>query len=597
MIKRATPFFLAILATACGNPEPTDPAQAPSTEAVPMGDGFPEAPGASNDHRWAVVTANPHATDAGARILAEGGSAIDAAIAVQAVLGLVEPQSSGLGGGAFLVYYDQQSGKLTTYDGREQAPMSATPAMFLKDDGTPMGFYDAVTSGKSVGIPGVVGMLGVAHAEHGVLEWHTLFEDAENLATNGYVMGERLHMLLGRMNRLPDNPAAKALFYDADGTPLPADTVLKNPDYAETLQELAAGGAGVFYNGSVAEKIAAAVNERVGPGTMIPEDFADYEPVEREPVCSPFLTYKVCSMGPPSSGGVTLLQILGLYERAAPANQTGTDGDVSGLSWHNYVEASRLAYADRDLYLADPTAMGDGTISADQLVDGLLAPDYLDSRAQLIGSEAAETVEPGDPTTVSLKEGRAMDASASLPGTSHFSIRDSFGNIVSMTTTVETAFGSHLMAGGFILNNQLTDFSFIPEKDGVPVVNAVAPGKRPRSSMTPIIVLNASEEPVMAIGSPGGSAIIGYVAKTVLANLAWGVDLQGAVDMPNVVTPRGSVIVEEGASAELISDLEAFGHGPVAVRELTSGVYGFRLDGETIEPGVDARRDGTFKSQ
>ncbi|MEM9420939.1 MAG: gamma-glutamyltransferase family protein [Pseudomonadota bacterium] len=572
-------FFASILALAA-----ISCSQAPQQAEVP-----PPEPAPTDTPTWAVTTAHPLATKAGANILSAGGSAADAAVAVQAVLGLVEPQSSGLGGGAFMLHYDANTGELTSFDGREIAPASAIPGLFLKENGTPMGFYDAVTSGYSVGVPGAVAMLGEVHSQYGKMPWADLFVDAEQLAQTGFPMTDRMSSLAERMVRLKDNDAPRALYFDDSGIPHKGGTVITNPAYAETIRQIAQGGAGAFYQGPIANAIVAAVNEKTGTETLKPADLAAYKPTERAPVCGPFLTYKVCTMGPPSSGGVTLLQILGLVEKDGRALTQGPK------AWAQYVEASRLAYADRDLYLGDPIAMGDEQTTADDIVSGLISAPYLHKRAKLIGDEAAEMVEPGDPLAAPLKDKRAPDASPNLPGTSHFSIRDQYGNIVSMTTTVETAFGSHLMAGGMLLNNQLTDFSFLPERNGIPVVNAVAPGKKPRSSMTPVVVFDEEGAPVMAIGSPGGPAIIGYVAKTLLASLAWEMDLQAAIDLPNVVTPRGKVLVEDSADASLVEALNAYGYD-VTNRALTSGLYGFAITEDSIQSGVDPRRDGTFLS-
>lgn len=585
------PLVALGLLTACGGEDPavTDapPLTPPTQVEAPAPDAAPMIKG---DQEWAVASANPLATEAGAQILRAGGTAVDAAVAVQAVLGLAEPQSSGLGGGAFMLHYEAATGELTSFDGREVAPASATPDMFLLEDGTRMGFYDAVTSGKSVGVPGAVAMLAETHARYGKTPWADLFTEAERLATEGFPLSPRLHGLLGRMNRLPQTAAAKDLYYLEDGTPKPAGSLFKNPEYATTVRQIARQGADAFYTGTIAQQIVDAVNAKAGDGTMTLADMAAYTPAERAPVCGAFLAYEICSMAPPSSGGVTVLQILGLVDARLETIEQNNEG------WTTYAEASRLAYADRDLYLGDPDSMGGAEATADQITQGLVAPAYLKSRSDLIDERgAAAAVEPGDPLTTPLREGRAPDASPNLPGTSHFSVRDSFGNIVSMTTTVETAFGSHLMAGGMILNNQLTDFSFLPTRDGVPVVNAVAPGKTPRSSMAPVIVLNDAGEPVMAIGSPGGPAIIGYVAKTLLASLAWDLPLQDAIDLPHVVTPRGSLLVEEGAPDALLDAFKAFGMD-VTQRPLTSGLYGFRITAAGLEPGADGRREGTYQS-
>ncbi|WP_036766255.1 gamma-glutamyltransferase family protein [Parvularcula oceani] len=574
--------------TACarGDGETRAPAEAEAVDAVASpGAALPEAGASEGQVEWAVAAANPLAVDAGAEILREGGSAVDAAIAVQAVLGLVEPQSSGLGGGAFMLYYDAGSDSLTAYDGRETAPASAGPDMFLEEDGRPMGFYDAVTSGYSVGVPGVVAMLGLAHEQHGELSWDALFDAAIAHADNGFTVSPRLAGLIEKLPRLKQTPAAAALYFDEEGMPLEAGDRLVNADYARTLRTLASEGPASFYTGSVAGQIVEAVTEKTGPGVLTMDDMAAYEPVMREPVCSMMLSYELCSMGPPSSGGVTLLQILSLVD------ETVEPGDAPEVVWPAYVEASRLAYADRDRYLADPAYMAVGGADADAIVSGLLSDAYMGERAELIGAEPAEAVEPGEPVAQPIREGRADDNAYELPSTSHFSIRDAEGNVVSMTTSVEFAFGSHLVAGGMVLNNQLTDFSREPSADGIPVANAPAPGKRPRSSMTPVIALQ-DEAPVLAIGSPGGPAIIGYVAKTLVARYFLGDDIQTAVERPHLVTARGGVATE---SEDLARFLRAVGYEP-EVRELTSGLYGFEIVGEEVIPAVDPRREGTFES-
>lgn len=569
-VKSSACLICALLLAACG------PEAGPEPTALPP-----------SSLPWAIATANPLATQAGADILADGGSVVDAAITVQSVLGLVEPQSSGFGGGAFMLYYNASTKELIAYDGREIAPASATPDMFLNEDGSKMGFYDAVTSGRSVGVPGVVAMLEEAHEAHGVKAWEDLFETAEDLATAGFPLSPRLHKLLGRFTKFTENEAARQLYYDDSGKPFEVGTKVQNPDYAQTLRRMAEGGADAFYGGTIADQIIEAVNAKAGDGTMTKEDLEDYEPVLRQAVCAPVFEVRICSMGPPSSGGVTLLQILTM-------TSTHLEGKApSSSGWHGYIEASRLAYADRDLYLGDPDNMGGGNVQAEDIIGGLLSPEYLQARAGLIGATAAEDVTAGEPLATPLKEGRARDTSPDLPGTSHFSIRDDQGNIVSMTTTVEFVFGSHLMAGGMVLNNQLTDFSFLPEQDGRPAVNAAAPGKRPRSSMSPVIVFDQEGTPILAMGSPGGPAIIGYVAKTLLAHLAWGMPLQEAITLPNLVTAHGKVMIEEGADPHLISDLEDFGHN-LTQRDLTSGLYGFALSETGIESGVDPRREGSF---
>ena len=599
----AAPLFASC---ARGDGEAEAPRGARTADAVASPEaGLPEAAAPEEDAAtgpWAVVAAHPLATEAGADVLAAGGSAVDAAVAIQAMLTLVEPQSSGLGGGAFMLHYDASTATLTAWDGRETAPESAHPEMFLTPDGTPMGFYDAVTSGYSVGVPGVVAMLGAAHEREGRLAWPDLLAPAEATARDGFTVTPRLAGLLARLPRLGQSEGARALYFGADGAPLRAGDTLRNPAYAATLRTLAEEGPASFYTGSVAREILAAVNAVTGEATMTPADLAGYEPVRREPVCAPVTDLSVCSMGPPSSGGVTLLQILSLTEAARAG---GRDPLLA------YTEASRLAYADRDRYLADPDFMRLGEMDADALVEGLLAPGYLDARTGLIGDAPLPAPEAGEPAAPPLREGLlrerlGRDASYELPSTSHFSVRDAYGNVVSMTTSVEFAFGSHIVAGGMILNNQLTDFSRTPDEDGAPIANAPAAFKRPRSSMTPVIALDAQDRPVLAIGSPGGPAIIGYVARTLEGRLMDGLSLQAAVERPHVVTARGGVATEADALAEALG---ALGY-EAQVRELTSGLYGFEVIYESggdadeggaaavadIRPAVDPRREGTART-
>ncbi|WP_428407873.1 gamma-glutamyltransferase [Hyphococcus sp.] len=566
-------------------------AQIPATEAA---DAEP-APG-----RWFIAAANPYAAEAGAAILKKGGSAVDAAIATQTVLGLVEPQSSGLGGGAFMIHYDAKSGLLETYNGRETAPASATPDRFLTENGEPMNFYDAVAGGLSIGVPGAVAMLELAHNEHGKLLWAEDFEAAIALSEEGFKVSPRLNGLLARIPRLKQMPAAADYFYSDDGAPWPVGHILKNPAYAETLKAVAEGGADAFYEGAIAEEIVEAVNSAPNPGGMTLEDLSSYTAVKIDPVCGPYRAYQICSMAPPSSGGVTLLQILALLEKFDMAGAGA--GSIEAL--HLLFEASRLAYADRNEYLADNEALAgeEEGLAPAAVIAGLLNPAYLDARAALIDkTKAAETVEAGDPSQFEIEDGAGKwkrygaDASPEPPSTSHFVIVDGEGNVVSMTTTVEFAFGSHQMAGGMVLNNQLTDFSFLPVRDGKPVANAVAGGKRPRSSMAPAIVFNEDGEVWAAAGSPGGPAIIGYVAKTLIAMIDWNMSAQDAVNYPNAVYPRGAPMLEtDGFDNQIIEGLKAMGH-PVETRELNSGVHIFkRLPDGSYDGGADPRREGVW---
>ncbi|MEM1381135.1 MAG: gamma-glutamyltransferase family protein [Pseudomonadota bacterium] len=536
---------------------------------------------------WIVTTAHPLATDAGAKILEAGGSAVDAAVTVQAVLSLVEPQSSGLAGGAFMLFYDASSGELIAYDGREEAPATVTPDVFIKEDGKPMGFFEAVLSGKAVGVPGAVAMLGMAHNAHGTLSWSELFDEPERLARDGFPMPQRLHDTLGRLRPFREDPQA-AIYLDAEGAPLPIGTIVFNPPFAETVRQLGNEGVAAFYSGTIAEDIIARVNGKTGEETITMEDFAAYEPLRREPLCRPIAEYTVCSMPPPSSGGTTVLQIAGVFE--ASAGRVAPKDNLLA-----YIEATRLAYADRGRFLGDPTAMGVEGLSSDALTEQLVSDAYLEARASTISDTPATTVEPGNPTgALMLREGRIDGDAYEVPSTTHFSIRDSEGNVVSMTSSVEMPFGSQMMAAGMVLNNQLTDFARVPSDDGIPAANAPGPRKRPMSSMTPVIVLDQSGQPTVAIGSPGGPAIIGYVAKPLLTHLFTEEPLSETILEPHVVVPRGTLIIETGGDA-MKAEAEAMGY-ELQQRGLTSGLYGFTTWAGEIDLVVDPRREGSGRT-
>ncbi len=531
---------------------------------------------------WMVAAANPLAVEAGAQVLRQGGTAADAMVAVQTVLGLVEPQSSGLGGGAFLVWYDAESGELTTLDGRETAPLAMRPTVFQTPDGETMGFFDAVVGGLSVGTPGTPALLEMAHRKWGRMNWGGLLEPAATLAEDGFTVSPRLAGLVTEDTEYLSRFPATAAYFLPNGTAVAAGDTLTNPAYAETLRAMAAGGAQAFYTGPIAEGIAATVRGAEGnPGLLSTLDLALYHVIERPAVCATYREHDVCGMGPPSSGALTVGQILGMLEGADLAGM----GPESPDAWRMIGDASRLAFADRGRYMADSDFVP-------VPVEGLVDPAYLAERAALLdGDDALPEVSAGSPEW-SHALNWADDTSLELPSTSHISIVDAEGNALSMTTTIENGFGSRLMApGGFLLNNEMTDFSFSTHEDGVPIANAVAPGKRPRSSMSPTIVMQDGA-PVLVIGSPGGSRIIGYVAKTIVAHMDWGMDVQAAIAMPHLVNRFGTYDVEAGTRAEdLTQPLTDLGF-EVNARDLTSGLHAIAITPEGLQGGADPRREG-----
>jgi gamma-glutamyltranspeptidase/glutathione hydrolase len=528
---------------------------------------------------WMVAAANPYAVEVGADVLAKGGTAADALVAVQAMLGLVEPQSSGLGGGAFLVWYDAASGAVTTLDGRETAPLDVTPQLFQNEQGEPLGFFDAVVGGRSVGAPGTPALMSAAHARWGNQDWADLLAPAVAMAEKGFVVSPRLAGLVAEdADRLASSATAAAYFMP-NGTPVQAGDTLKNPDYARTLSTLAQQGTDAFYTGKIAQDIVATVQGAKGnPGVLSEVDLSIYRVKERPAVCAVYREYDVCGMGPPSSGALAVGQILGVLNgsdlSAGPA-----DENVLRLIG----DASRLAFADRGRYVADSDYVP-------VPVKGLLDPAYLSERAKLLaGDDALPEVAPGAPAFDHALNW-ADDMAIELPSTSHISIVDSTGNVASMTTTIENGFGSRLMVNGFLLNNELTDFSFSSHADGVPIANRVEPGKRPRSSMAPTIVMKDGA-PVLAVGSPGGSRIIGYVAGAVIAYLDWGMNVQQAVALPHAVNRFGPYDLEEGTSAaDMAAALTALGY-ETGTRALTSGLHMIAI-GPDLRGGADPRREG-----
>ena len=530
--------------------------------------------------RQIVVAAHPLAANAARKMLRRGGSAVDAAIAAQLVLNLVEPQSSGLGGGGFLVHWDAKAKTLATYDGREVAPMAAKPDRFMTN-GRRMNFYSAMKSAASVGVPGLMRMLELSHAKHGRLPWGDLFQPAIELAETGFPVGKRLNRLLRVARGSAFSPLARAYFFDDFGSPWPVGHLLKNPALAKTLRTLGNKGAEAFYTGPIAAAIIGAVNGAPGsPGDMTYWDFADYRAKPRKPVCAPYRTYKVCGMGPPSSGALTIGYVLQLLE---PFN-LGKE-PLNGNALHLISEAQKLAYADRGRYMADADFV--------PVPKGLLAKSYLDARRNLINANSPmRRAEPGKPPGV--RHGAfGHDGTIDKSGTTHISIIDASGNAVSMTTTIESAFGSGLMAGGFLLNNELTDFSLVPaDSKGRSIANRVEGGKRPRSSMSPTIVFDGNGKIKMVLGSPGGSRIILYVLKALIAHIDWGLGAQEVASLPTFGSRNGPFEIEAGPWASgLARAMKERGHA-LHISPMTSGLAVIVARDTYLEGGADPRREG-----
>ena len=533
--------------------------------------------------RRMVVAAHPLATRAGLDILRQGGSAIDAALAVQLVLNLVEPQSSGIGGGAFLLYYDAATGDVYGYDGRETAPSAIEPTVFLDAEGQARSFYDAAIGGVSVGVPGVLALLEAAHQRHGRLPWDAAFAPAIALAEDGFRVTPRLNSLLDQDRFLRDDPEARALYYRPDGTAVPVGMRLRNPAFADTLRALSGQGAGLFYRGDLSDSIVTAVRTAWrNPGFLRRRDLVDYQAKMRPPLCRPYRVWRICSFPPPTSGGVTLLQVLGILETIDLSTSTSLDPQT--LHW--MTEAGRLAYADRDRYLADSDFVA-------VPVSGLLEKNYLQDRAALLTPDRslgrAQPGRPPDGDGSHFIDGQ----SGAQPSTSHFVIRDEWGNAVSMTSSIESAFGARVMVGGFLLNNQLTDFSFDPETDNGLVANRVEPGKRPRSSMTPVMVFDAEGRLVLLTGSPGGSRIINYVLEHLVRILDFGLEPHVAMALPHIGSRNGPTEMEAGRSLEdQAAALSNWGH-EIRFSAMTSGLHTIQIlpDGRLLG-AADPRREG-----
>jgi gamma-glutamyltranspeptidase/glutathione hydrolase len=544
---------------------------------------------------YMVAAANPLAVDAGYRILKQGGAAIDAAIAVQMVLTLVEPQSSGIGGGAFLMHYDGK--KVQAFDGRETAPAAADEHLFQNPDGSPVSRTVGVVGGRSVGAPGVLRMLALAHKQHGKLPWKDLFAPAIRLCDEGFAVSARLNGLLALDPHLRKDPVAAGYFYDPSGAPWPDGHKLKTPALARTLRELAAGGAEAFYTGHLANEIAAKVKGHPSnPGLLTAADIRAYRPRERAPVCTDYRGYTVCGMPPPSSGGIAIAQMLGILETRDLRKLAPVDGVPGAEAIHLFAEAGRLAYADRNRYAADT----DFVPLPGRGIDGLVDKRYLAGRAALIGERSMGQAPAGKPPGMEVAWAWGLDNAIETPSTSHFVVVDGQGAGLSMTTTVEDAFGSRQMVAGFLLNNQLTDFSFDSKDAQGPIANRVEPGKRPRSAMSPTIVFErAGGKLVLAVGSPGGPAIINYVAETLVGVLDWGMNVQQAIAMPHFGSRNGPTELEAGRFSPAVQDaLKARGH---ALRswDMNSGLHGIQRMSIHGAPmwfgGADPRREGVAR--
>ena len=587
-----------LLAGCASQPTPKQFSYTPPPVQPEGSSGYTAKPGWATS-KFAVAAANPLATDAGYQVLKAGGSAIDAAIAVQMVLTLVEPQSSGIGGGAFLMHYNGKD--VEAFDGRETAPAGADEKLFIGADGKPMQFYDAVVGGRSVGTPGTLRVLEMAHQQYGKLPWSALFQPAINLAENGFKVSARLNTLAQAEQHLKKDPAAAAYFYQPDGNAVAVGTTLRNPELAAVLKRVAAEGAKAFYEGDIAQAIVQKVQSHPSnPGKLSVADLAGYKPVKRAALCTDYRAqqrdYRLCGFPPPSSGAIAIGQILGMLNNTNAAQlplETSPTGAVPGAQWlHLYTEASRLAFADRAQYLGDPDFVQPPAGSWTSLLD----PAYLAERSKLISQEpngvSMKTGKPGTPGGVKTSYAPMPDQPEF--GTSHISIVDAAGNAIAMTTTIEDQFGARQMVKGFLLNNELTDFSFAyADAAGAPIANRVQPGKRPRSSMSPTLVFDkASGQLALSGGSPGGAVIIHYTGKMLYGTLNWGLNAQQAIDLPNFGSLNGPTLLEEKRfPASTVEALRARGH-EVREQNLTSGLQAIQRTSRGFFGGADPRREG-----
>ncbi|MFL6716036.1 MAG: gamma-glutamyltransferase [Burkholderiaceae bacterium] len=586
----ARALLLAALLGGCASPD-GGPGRDASLTAPEAASGFVDKPG-WYARRFMVSAANPLAVDAGYDILRQGGSAVDAAIAVQMVLGLVEPQSSGLGGGSLMLHFDGK--QLRALDGRETAPAAADERLFQDADGNPVPYFDGLIGGRSVGVPGMLRMLERAHQQHGKLSWEALFAPAIRMAEQGFEVSPRLAKLLREDPYLRQDPSAAAYFYDQYGQPWPVGHRLRNPALAAVMRRVAKEGADAFYKGEIARDMASKVRLHPrNPGRLSTEDIAGYQVREREPLCANYRIWRVCGMPPPSSGGLAVAQILGILESTNIATLAPDSNGLNAQAVHLFSEAGRLAFADRNRYVADPdfTPIPGGVAS-------LLDKRYLAQRAALIGERSIGTAAAGKPQGMQVAWGN--DASPELPSTTHISVVDQDGHAVAMTSTVESAFGSRQMVHGFLLNNELTDFSYVSTDDAGPVANRVQGGKRPRSSMAPTMVFDRSSgKLVLLVGSPGGSYIINYVAKTLVGVLDWRMDVQQAISLPNFGSRNGPTELERGRFSNKLIDLLKQKDHQIRLDEQTSGLHAImrvNRNGEDIWfGGADPRREGVAR--